>query len=349
LHPGRNVAGVGIERTRWAAVGAAIAVTLGAGGLGIVRATAPDGASAYVPISPCRLVDTRASAQVGPQAGPLVGPDVEITVDGWGDVAGDCSLPADTTGLQLNVTAVDASQLTNLRFYPEGANTPTASNLNPAPGQPPTPNAVAVSLNPSNGKFHVFNRFGSVHVVIDVLGYFTDHDHDDRYYRKTEADWPIRINGNELEGLPNTIRRNDGPLLMPQDVDSTFVYGFALPATYPAGTDLQIDLDWYLLTGARPCGILLFADSPWVARPGSPVVNTPTAWSDPIAPDEPWYTDLQPTVDNEVVATVSFTVSGAGLQPGDWISGAVQRAGSTPTDTCNGRFVPVGLDVVLAG
>lgn len=179
------------HRARWAAIGAAVAVSLGAGGLGIARATAPDGASAYVPMVPCRLVDTRPGSNVGPRVGPLVGPDAELTVDGWSDVAGDCDLPAGTTGLQLNVTAIGASQLTNLRFYPEGADTPTASNLNPAPGKPPTPNAVAVSLNPANGRFHVFNRFGAVDVVIDVHGYFTDHAHDDRYYPRADADAAI--------------------------------------------------------------------------------------------------------------------------------------------------------------
>ena len=180
-----------MSRSRWAAIGAAVAVSLGAGGLGIARATAPGGASAYVPIVPCRLVDTRPESNVGPQTGPLVGPDAALTVDGWGDVAGDCDLPTGTTGLQLNVTAVGATQLTNLRFYPAGAATPTASNLNPAPGEPPTPNAVAVSLDAATGRFNVFNRFGAVDVVIDVQGYYTDHEHDDRYYPRAEADAAI--------------------------------------------------------------------------------------------------------------------------------------------------------------
>ena len=164
------------HRARWAAIGAAVAVSLGAGGLGIVNATSPDGASAYVPISPCRLLDTRADSPVGSPLGAL-GPDTEITVNGWG-AQGNCTLPSDSTGLELNVTAVDASTLTNLRIYPEGVDTPTASNLNPAPGEPPTPNSVTAPLNVTNGQFHVFNRFGTVHIVIDVVGYFTDHMHD---------------------------------------------------------------------------------------------------------------------------------------------------------------------------
>ena len=164
------------HRARWAAFGAAVAVSLGAGGLGIVSATAPEGAAAYVAISPCRLADTRPDSNVGPYAAPL-GADATYTFEGWGDVPGVCDLPGGTTALQLNVTSVNATQLTNLRFFPAGAEVPTASNLNPAPGQPPTPNAVTVTLN-NAGQFDVFNRFGSVDVVIDVAGYYTDHQHD---------------------------------------------------------------------------------------------------------------------------------------------------------------------------
>ncbi len=165
------------HRARWAAIGAAVAVTLGAGGLGIANATSPDGASAYVPITPCRIIDTRAgSGQLGPQSGPL-GPDGVMTVDGWGDVAGDCNLPTSSTGLQLNVTGVNSTQDTFLTLYPQGATRPLASNVN-VDSSSPTPNSATVTLNATNGQFHVFNRFGTIDVVIDVAGYYTDHQHD---------------------------------------------------------------------------------------------------------------------------------------------------------------------------
>ena len=137
------------HRARWAAIGAAVAVSLGAGGLGIAKATSPEGASAYVAIAPCRLVDTRAGdGHIGTQAGPVPG-DTAISIVGRGAAITDDStcdgvIPEEATGLQLNVTAVGATQLTNLRLYPNGTPTPTVSNLNPAPGAAPTPNAVTV-------------------------------------------------------------------------------------------------------------------------------------------------------------------------------------------------------------
>jgi hypothetical protein len=172
-----------ISRSRWAAVGAAVAVSLGAGGIGISHATqdASDGpVSAFFPIEPCRLADTRPNPNtVGTRTSPL-GPDETVTFAGWG-ITGNCSLPTGITGLSLNVTAVDATQQTNLRFFPQGAELPTSANLNPTPGAPPIPNSVQVGLNASNGQFSVFNRMGSVSVVIDVVGYYDDHTHDDRY------------------------------------------------------------------------------------------------------------------------------------------------------------------------
>ena len=174
-------------RTRWAAVGAAVAITLGAGGIGITHATTSSGEKAiYKPINPCRLADLRpAPNTVGPRTSGL-GPDEVYTLDGWGAV-GDCTLPTGTTGLALNVTAVGPTAATFLRLWPAGETQPTTSNLNPTPGQPPTPNAVNVGLS-ATGEFSVFNRFGTVAVIIDVVGVYDDHNHDDRYYSKAEID-----------------------------------------------------------------------------------------------------------------------------------------------------------------
>lgn len=175
-----------VLRTRWAAIGAAVAVSLGAGGVGLSQATTSSGEMPiYVPIEPCRLADTRPDFQVGPRSTPI-GASETYTLSGWGTI-GECSLPTATTGLSLNVTAVDASKATYLTFFPADASPPNAANLNPTPGQPPTPNAVNVDLDGS-GEFSVYNRFGTVHVVIDVQGYYDHHNHDNRYYTENEAD-----------------------------------------------------------------------------------------------------------------------------------------------------------------
>jgi len=101
--------------------------------------------------------------------------------------SGQCTIRNDAVGLLLNVTAVGATSQTNLRIFPSDARTPDASNLNPGPGQPPTPNAVTTKLS-ANGRFSVFNQNGSVNLVIDVVGILVNHNHDDRYYTKSQVD-----------------------------------------------------------------------------------------------------------------------------------------------------------------
>ena len=124
--------------------------------------------SRFVPISPCRLTDTRQASRIGP-------------LDRWGTAEtntvqaigtnGECTIPADAIGLSLNVTALGASAQSFLTFWPDG-DRPLAASLNPSPGQPPIPNAVTTQLG-SDGAFRVYNDAGSTHVVIDVNGYYS--------------------------------------------------------------------------------------------------------------------------------------------------------------------------------
>lgn len=175
------------SRSRWAAVGAAVAVSLGAGGIGLVSATSPADATTYIPIEPCRLADTRPQAEfnTGPHSSPI-GPAETRTLAAHGS-NGDCTgIPTDATGLQANVTSLNASTGTFLALWGEGAR-PDVSHLNPQPGQPPIPNAVTVGLA-GDGTFRLFNAAGSVDYLIDIVGYYADHHHDDRYYTKAESD-----------------------------------------------------------------------------------------------------------------------------------------------------------------
>ncbi|MEM1332848.1 MAG: hypothetical protein AAGG08_05260, partial [Actinomycetota bacterium] len=139
---------------------------------------------------PCRLADTRPGSQVGARGTPLGSQETE-TFAARGAI-GQCTaeqLPADAIALALNITTVGASQRTFITIWPEGTR-PNSSSLNPAPGQPPTPNAVTVRLG-SSGSFEVYNDAGQVDVIVDVVGFYTDHDHDDRYDTSAEVDAKI--------------------------------------------------------------------------------------------------------------------------------------------------------------
>jgi hypothetical protein len=119
----------------------------------------------FVPITPCRLLDTREPAW------NIWGPNVTQSLPVHG-VHGSCTIPTDAVGLSMNVTAVQATEPTFLTIWPDDQPVPNASSLNPLPGQPATPNAVTTELAP-NGRFRVYNLAGHVHVIIDINGYYT--------------------------------------------------------------------------------------------------------------------------------------------------------------------------------
>ena len=135
-----------------------------------VDAAPGDSDATLVPITPCRLVDTREPGQA-----PLNNGEIRtIEAHGTnGPIAGsECTIPTDAVGLSMNVTALNASTRTFWTIWPNGEPQPEASSLNPAPGQPPTPNAVTTSLSGA-GEFKVFNNNGTVGMLIDVNGYYT--------------------------------------------------------------------------------------------------------------------------------------------------------------------------------
>ena len=189
-----------VSRARWAAVGAAVAVSLGVGGVAVTNAVVSTGErTAFIPITPCRLFDTRpAPSQVGPRSAPL-GPHEIYTVQVTG-TTGNCIIPADASAVAMNVTTVGGTGASYLTVWPADAAQPLASNLNWVPGSPPTPNKVDVKLS-ATGAISLYNDVGTVAVLADVVGYYADHNHDDRYYTKTEIDTKLNSDIVVSQGL----------------------------------------------------------------------------------------------------------------------------------------------------
>ena len=161
-------------------------MTLGAGGLASSGAIGEGERPVVVTIEPCRLLDTRpAPRTVGDRSSPL-GQGETMVVDALGTV-GRCTLPGGATGLVANVTAVGATADGYLTLFPAGTERPGTSNLNTVPGGGPEPNLVTVDLS-DDGSLAVYNYAGTTDVIVDVLAYTVDHDHDDRYYTRAEVD-----------------------------------------------------------------------------------------------------------------------------------------------------------------
>jgi hypothetical protein len=156
-------------RTRWAAIGASLSIVFGAAGAAMVHAAGNGAASALVPITPCRLVDTRKTEPVGVRTTPLAAGET-ATFQATG-ANGNCTIPANATGLSTNVTVLNPTAASFLTVFPADAAKPLSANLNWTPQSSPTPNQVTVGLSPT-GAIKAYNLAGNIDVVIDVVGYY---------------------------------------------------------------------------------------------------------------------------------------------------------------------------------
>lgn len=175
-------------RGRWAAIGAAVAVTLGAGGL--MTASASGSQSVFVAITPTRVLDTRydvglTDAFRGDTARKL---DITGTIDYVASTNPDFTpnidrktvVPDGATAIVANLTVTQPTNTGFVSIRPGNATgRPSTSNINiPAPGSD-IPNSVTVEL-PTSGPLagHVdlyYNRTGATtHLILDIVGYYTE-------------------------------------------------------------------------------------------------------------------------------------------------------------------------------
>jgi hypothetical protein len=170
----------------------------GAGGLLTASATIGAGERAvFVPITPCRWIDTRPTETVGSRSMPLGPGDTFITAARG--AVGNCNIPAGAVGLVLNVAVVQPSGSSFLTVFPGDATRPLAASVNWIGGQPPLSNAVTTDIG-GDGRVAFFNLAGTVHIAVDVVGYFEDHHHDDRYYTESEVDTRLAAKVDEPTG-----------------------------------------------------------------------------------------------------------------------------------------------------
>ncbi|MDH6709463.1 hypothetical protein P3T27_006211 [Kitasatospora sp. MAA19] len=130
-----------------------------------VTAPAAPTKSRFVPITPARFLDTRDGTGAPAER---VGPGGVVSLQ----VAGVKGVPTTgVTAVVMNVTAVEPTSAGHLTVYPDGRPLPDVSNLNFEAGQI-VPNLVTVPV--VNGKVDLRNNAGSVDLIADVTGYYTD-------------------------------------------------------------------------------------------------------------------------------------------------------------------------------
>ena len=120
----------------------------------------------YYSLPPCRVVDTRGNGA------PIGGPVLQGQETRQFTMVGNCGIPSYARAISVNMTVTQPSAAGNLRLFPAGETAPTASSINYVAGQTRANNGV-ILLN-ANGEMAAFvgQATGTVHLIIDVNGYF---------------------------------------------------------------------------------------------------------------------------------------------------------------------------------
>ncbi|MFN8021952.1 MAG: DUF1501 domain-containing protein [Acidimicrobiales bacterium] len=127
----------------------------------VLPAATPSG---FVATAPQRVFDTRDGT--GGREAPLgAGETWRFTI------AGKYGIPLEAVAVAINLTSVDATAPTYVTVSPSGELRPFASNLNPVPGAA-IPNLVLARVG-LGGSIDLYNNSGTVHLVGDVVGWFT--------------------------------------------------------------------------------------------------------------------------------------------------------------------------------
>ena len=120
----------------------------------------------FFSVTPCRVVDTRGAT--GTNGGPGL---FENSTRNF-RIRGNCGIPTTARAVSINLAVTQATATSFLSVWPSGTTQPTASNINFNPSQFSLSNGAIVGVSTATNDLSVFNRWGSVHVIIDVNGYF---------------------------------------------------------------------------------------------------------------------------------------------------------------------------------
>lgn len=143
------------------------------GGRALTSASSDAVETVFVPIAPCRLIDTRAGTEnVGPRATPIPA-DTEVAFGAFDGDDGNstCEIPSTARAIATNAVVAWPTARTYIALYPGDVANPGTANINVVAGQAPTPNAANIPLAP-DGTFNVYNAFGTVDFILDVNGYY---------------------------------------------------------------------------------------------------------------------------------------------------------------------------------
>jgi hypothetical protein len=125
----------------------------------------------FYPLTPCRIIDTRAANAPVMNAGDTRSFKVR-------DNVASCGVPSDAQAVAFNVTVFSPSAKGHVRVFPSDIPMPYASTLNFAGGENAVANGAIVPMPATTGTTTDISVYlfmvsaGSGHFIGDVTGYF---------------------------------------------------------------------------------------------------------------------------------------------------------------------------------
>jgi hypothetical protein len=124
------------------------------------------GAANLFTVKPCRAIDTRNSA------GPPGGPSLSAGSDRVFSIPNGCGVPSTAKALAVNVTVTQPAAAGAVTLYQGSTALPAIQTLDYGSGQTRANNAI-IALDPGGELIvHCAQASGTVHLIIDVVGYF---------------------------------------------------------------------------------------------------------------------------------------------------------------------------------
>ena len=123
-------------------------------------------AASFFSLPPCRLIDTRRPEE------PIGGPALQATAIRAFPASGFCDIPPTARAISVNVTVVQPAVPGHLTLFPSGAAVPTTSTINYTAHQTRANNAIILLDSFGNFDARCGQTTGTVHLIVDVNGYF---------------------------------------------------------------------------------------------------------------------------------------------------------------------------------
>ena len=117
-------------------------------------------------LAPCRLFDTRSSGSNQP---------LQSGTERLFLISAECGIPLTARAISVNLTVLDATGNGNVALFPGDVLAPPVSSINFVPGLTRANNAIVALARNGAGTIvarAVVNPSGTVHLILDVNGYF---------------------------------------------------------------------------------------------------------------------------------------------------------------------------------